>query len=224
MGVGVGISFFGPLHKKEVLKINCEDVRYVEEKNQYDVATAFVRKTRAQTIPFELPEYMTTGMSTYLGEIPKKKECLLKNFSAKSKTHIQNMGKCSLHSWPTQVMEMLELDAAGYSSTCWHRSGATSMASSGAGIINLKCAGGWKSSTVAEGYIAESVQMKSLQVDAFAGKLEAKKNVVVAAVKGDDDEKPSTPPASVLAPVMPVSVVINNYGYLKSPNGKGEGK
>eukprot|EP00957_Ditylum_brightwellii_P155798 11860903-Ditylum_brightwellii.AAC.1 len=59
MGVGVGISFFGLLHKKEVLKINCEDVRYVKEKNHYDVATAFLRKTGAQIISFELPEYMT---------------------------------------------------------------------------------------------------------------------------------------------------------------------
>eukprot|EP00957_Ditylum_brightwellii_P189307 14409091-Ditylum_brightwellii.AAC.2 len=73
--------------------------------------------------------------------------------------------------------------------------------------------------------------MKSLQVNALAGKPEAMKkrtgepHVVVAAAKGDNDEKPSAlPPASVPALVMPVSVVINNYGYLKSPNGKGEGK
>eukprot|EP00957_Ditylum_brightwellii_P057037 4323090-Ditylum_brightwellii.AAC.1 len=64
------------------------------------------------------------------------------------------------------------------------------MADSGASIINLKRAGGWKSSTVAEGYVAESAQMKRLQVDALAGKLGAKKkkpsepHVVVAAAKG----------------------------------------
>eukprot|EP00957_Ditylum_brightwellii_P149139 11357442-Ditylum_brightwellii.AAC.1 len=85
------------------------------------------------------------------------------------------MGKRVLHTWPTQATEMLELDATGYSGTCWRRSGATAMANSGAGIINLKCAGGWKSSTVAEGYVAESAQMKSIQVDALAGKPEAKK-------------------------------------------------
>eukprot|EP00957_Ditylum_brightwellii_P106509 8126246-Ditylum_brightwellii.AAC.1 len=73
------------------------------------------------------------------------------------------MGKRALHTWPTQAAEMLELDAAGYSGTCWRRSRATAMANSGAGIINLKRAGGWKSSTVAEGYVAESAQMKSLQ-------------------------------------------------------------
>eukprot|EP00957_Ditylum_brightwellii_P105808 8069111-Ditylum_brightwellii.AAC.1 len=62
---------------------------------------------------------MKTGMSTYLGEIPKKKGRLLKNCNAKSKTSIQNMGECVLHTWSTQAAEMLELDAAGYSSTCW---------------------------------------------------------------------------------------------------------
>eukprot|EP00957_Ditylum_brightwellii_P174127 13257593-Ditylum_brightwellii.AAC.1 len=73
--------------------------------------------------------------------------------------------------------------------------------------------------------------MKSLQVDVLAGKPAAKKKktgesyVVVVAAKGDDDKKPSAlPPASVPAPVTPVSVVTNNYGYFKSPNGKGEGK
>eukprot|EP00957_Ditylum_brightwellii_P132299 10087920-Ditylum_brightwellii.AAC.1 len=62
---------------------------------------------------------MTAGMSTYLGKIPKKKGRLLKNYNAKSKTRIQNMGKRALHTWPTQAAEMLELDAAGYSGTCW---------------------------------------------------------------------------------------------------------
>eukprot|EP00957_Ditylum_brightwellii_P189306 14409091-Ditylum_brightwellii.AAC.1 len=138
---GKGNLLFGLLQKKEVLKINCEDVRFVEEKNQYDIATAFVRKTGAQTVSFELPEHMTTGMSTYLDEILKKKGRLLKKFNAKSKTCIQNVGKHLLHSWPTQATEMLELNAAGYSGTCWHRSGATAMANSVAGIINLKRAG-----------------------------------------------------------------------------------
>eukprot|EP00957_Ditylum_brightwellii_P046535 3531539-Ditylum_brightwellii.AAC.1 len=99
------------------------------------------------------------------------------------------MGQRVLHTWPTQAVEVLELDAAGYSGTCWRRSGATAMADSGTGIINLKHAGMWKSSTVAEGYVAESAQMKRLQVDALAGKPAAKKkktdepHVVVAAAK-----------------------------------------
>eukprot|EP00957_Ditylum_brightwellii_P130832 9980107-Ditylum_brightwellii.AAC.1 len=75
---------------------------------------------------------MTAGMSTYLGKIPKKKGCLLKNYNANSKTHIQNMGEHGLHTWPTQDAEMLKLDTAGYSGTCWRRSGATAMADSGA--------------------------------------------------------------------------------------------
>eukprot|EP00957_Ditylum_brightwellii_P162562 12379082-Ditylum_brightwellii.AAC.2 len=70
------------------------------------------------------------------------------------------------------------------------------MADSGAGIINLKRAGVWKSSTVGQGYITESAQMKSIQVAALKGKPDAKKkktgepDVVVAAAKGDDDEPP----------------------------------
>eukprot|EP00957_Ditylum_brightwellii_P119648 9128727-Ditylum_brightwellii.AAC.1 len=85
------------------------------------------------------------------------------------------MGKCTLLTWPTQAAEMLELNTSGYSGTCWCRSGATTMADSGAGIINLKPTGGCTSSTVVEGYITESAQMKSLQVAALAGKPDAKK-------------------------------------------------
>eukprot|EP00957_Ditylum_brightwellii_P076191 5791556-Ditylum_brightwellii.AAC.1 len=68
-------------------------------------------------------------------------------FNAKGKTCIQNMGERTLLTWPTQAVEMLEFDASRYSGTCWRRSRATAMADSGAGIINLKRAGGWKSST-----------------------------------------------------------------------------
>eukprot|EP00957_Ditylum_brightwellii_P040288 3048718-Ditylum_brightwellii.AAC.1 len=85
---------------------------------------------------------MTEGMVIYLNEIPKKKGHLLKKINAKSGTSIQNMGKHVLLGWPTLAAEMLELNTSGYSGTCWHRCGATAMADSGAGIINLKHAGG----------------------------------------------------------------------------------
>ncbi len=71
MGVGVGVSFFGLLRKREVLMINCEDVAL--KGGKYDVSTTFCCKTGAQTVSFDLPEYMTSGMTAYLSKNPKKK-------------------------------------------------------------------------------------------------------------------------------------------------------
>eukprot|EP00957_Ditylum_brightwellii_P200546 15288983-Ditylum_brightwellii.AAC.1 len=65
------------------------------------------------------------------------------------------MGGNTLNDWPKTAALICDMDPDGFTSMCWRRSGATELANGGAGLINLKCAGGWKSSTVAEGYIAQ---------------------------------------------------------------------
>lgn len=51
-------------------------------------------------------------------------------------------------------------EAKKYTAHCWRRTGATFIAESGSSLQQLKIAGGWKSSTIAEQYIDKSLRMK----------------------------------------------------------------
>lgn len=47
-----------------------------------------------------------------------------------------------------------------YTGHCYRRTSASLLADSGADILTLKRHGGWKSSTVAEGYVEDSITNK----------------------------------------------------------------
>lgn len=78
-------------------------------------------------------------------------------------------GKCStqvvgLHSVgkaPSKIASYLKLENPGeFTGHCFRRSSATLLVEGGGDIINLKRHGGWKSSTVAEGYLEDSIKNK----------------------------------------------------------------
>eukprot|EP00957_Ditylum_brightwellii_P028816 2176830-Ditylum_brightwellii.AAC.1 len=59
--------------------------------------------------------------------------------------------------------KMIKIDPAGFTGITWHRSGTTAMADNGESVINLKCARGWQSNKVVQGYIAQSKHIKTAQ-------------------------------------------------------------
>jgi hypothetical protein len=61
-------------------------------------------------------------------------------------------------------------EAKHYTSHCFRRTGAGMLAESGATILMLK-PGGWKSSTAAEGYVENSLNMKRKVANLFAREL-----------------------------------------------------
>eukprot|EP00957_Ditylum_brightwellii_P149764 11405356-Ditylum_brightwellii.AAC.1 len=77
-----------------------------------------------------------------------------------NRQRLQNMGKSVLSKLPKLVAEILSLNKKGFTGTAWCRSRATALADGCAGVTNLKYAGGWKSNTVAEGYVAKRPAMK----------------------------------------------------------------
>eukprot|EP00957_Ditylum_brightwellii_P100818 7684353-Ditylum_brightwellii.AAC.1 len=99
MGVGISTSYFGLLHKKEILL----------------------------NFSFNLLAYMTGGLTMYLGELQEPTGCFLKNMHKGAK-RIQNMGKSVLTKWPKMAAKMIKVDRTGFTGTCWHRSGTTVMA------------------------------------------------------------------------------------------------
>eukprot|EP00957_Ditylum_brightwellii_P109958 8387233-Ditylum_brightwellii.AAC.1 len=103
---------------------------------------------------------------------------------------------------------MLNLNVDDFTAKCWCMSGATAMADSGASITNLKRAGGWKSTKVAKGYVAESAKMKSNQVAALADKQTAVANDANTTVEA---ENVAVMPEKAAGWAVNGMVVINNY-------------
>ncbi|XP_023312630.1 uncharacterized protein LOC111692753, partial [Anoplophora glabripennis] len=50
---------------------------------------------------------------------------------------------------------------SSYTGHCLRRTSATALANAGATMTNLKRHGGWKSSTVAEGYLEDSIELRN---------------------------------------------------------------
>ena len=63
-----------------------------------------------------------------------------------------------------RVEQILKLPVGSLTTHSFRRSGATSLANGGATLIQLKRAGRWASSTVAEGYIEHCLPEKRKQV------------------------------------------------------------
>lgn len=82
-------------------------------------------------------------------------------FYKQGKCTKQPVGINTFGSMPCKVAEYLNLpNASEYTGHCLRRSSATMLVEGGGNITNLKRHGGWKSSSVAEGYIADSMKSK----------------------------------------------------------------
>lgn len=80
----------------------------------------------------------------------------------KGKCVNQVVGINKLGAMPSIVAKFLNLpDANQYTGHCFRRTSATLLADSGANITEVKRHGGWKSTTVAESYIEDSIQQKN---------------------------------------------------------------
>eukprot|EP00957_Ditylum_brightwellii_P072682 5523963-Ditylum_brightwellii.AAC.1 len=127
MGVGIGVSYFGLLHKKEILLVNVEDVMFNMEKNLYLVSSVMRQEICTQNFSFDLPAYTAGGLTMYLGELQDPTGRFLKNVHKGAK-HNQNMGKSVLAKWPKMAAELIKVDPKGFTGTCWRSSGTTTMA------------------------------------------------------------------------------------------------
>lgn len=74
----------------------------------------------------------------------------------------QVIGKNKISDMPKKIACFLNLpNPEQYTGHCFRRTSATILADSGADLTSIKRLGGWKSSTVAEGYIENSIQNKA---------------------------------------------------------------
>lgn len=79
------------------------------------------------------------------------------------KCHNQNIGKNKVGSTPTTIASYLELEnPSKYTGHCFRRTSATLLSNSGANMALVKQLGGWRSDSVASGYIADSIRSRDI--------------------------------------------------------------
>lgn len=73
----------------------------------------------------------------------------------------QVVGKGAIGKWPSKIATYLKLEEPNdYTGHAFRRTSATFLVNKGVDVLGLKRHGGWRSSTVAEGYVEDSLQNK----------------------------------------------------------------
>lgn len=73
----------------------------------------------------------------------------------------QVVGRNTIGSWPSKIAKCLNLaEPQLYTGHAFRRSSATFLANKGVDVLGLKRHGGWRSSSVAEGYVEDSIHNK----------------------------------------------------------------
>ncbi|KAJ8914730.1 hypothetical protein NQ315_017440 [Exocentrus adspersus] len=100
------------------------------------------------------------------------------------KCGLQPVGINTFGNLPKKIAHFLKLPNAGlYTSHCFRirRSSTTLLADSGADILKIKQHGGWKSNTVAEGYIENSIENKQRIASRSLGETSSMENTQINA-------------------------------------------
>jgi Phage integrase family len=92
-------------------------------------------------------------------------------FYKAGKCSIQPVGIHTLGKIPQEIAKFLNLqNPESFTGHCFRRSSASMLADAGADILTLKRHGGWKSTTVAEGYVEDSISNKVRICEKIMGK------------------------------------------------------
>lgn len=149
----------GACRKDELLKMTIDDV---EDKGSVLIVKVPDTKTYNQrTFVVDNKDFLALYRK-YVALRPNKSTTrrLFLNYK-NGRCTCQVVGTNTIGKIPTKIAEYLKLpDAKCFTGHCFRRSSATLLAESGADLVSLKRHGGWRSSTVAEGYIEDSVNSK----------------------------------------------------------------
>lgn len=152
-----GIS--GACRRDELVKMAVENVNDKGSVLIINIPASKTDKPRVFTITN--PEYIEV-YRRYVALRPLYSDTsrLFLNYQ-KGKCTSQAVGINKIGSAPCQIAKFLKLENPElYTGHCFRRSSATLLANTGADISMLKRHGGWKSGTVAEGYVEDSIENK----------------------------------------------------------------
>lgn len=152
-------GIYGACRRSELLNLTIDDI---EDKDSIIIVKIQDSKTHTQRT------FIISNL-TYI-KLYRKYYTLRPEFTTNRRFFIRYVnGKCvkqviginKIRNTPKEIATYLKLsEAESYTGHCFRRSSATLLADSGADFASLKRHGGWRSSTVAEGYIEESIEKK----------------------------------------------------------------
>ncbi len=155
------MGYFGGCRTQELLNMKLSDI---EDRDKVMVVSIPDSKTgipRKFTIVDEDEFIALTLLKFYMSLRPKGIGRFFLNYRQNRCTS-QPIGKNTFGKIPSKIASYLKLpDPSSFTGHCLRRTSATALADAGATMTNLKRHGGWKSSTVAEGYLADSIELKN---------------------------------------------------------------
>lgn len=166
-----------------------EELTYMEMENVKDQGEIFFVKIPMTKTKISREFVVTSGdiVGINLVEIVRKYIALRPNNTDHRRFFLgYRSGKCiklpvginTIGSMPKNIATFLKLpNAKDYTGHCFRRSSTSLLANSGADLLTVKRHGGWKSNTVAEGYIDSSVENKKQ----IAAKIVGERNMQMGA-------------------------------------------
>jgi integrase len=156
-------GIMGACRRHELHKLEIDDVNEFGS-TQGSAILVTIRDTKThQTRKFTVTGKYYDICKKYMNLRPQN--CATKNFFVNyinGKCTIQNVGINKFGNMGKEIATYLNLpNAQLYTGHCFRRSSATILVDAGGDITSLKRHGGWKSTTVAESYVDESIQNKT---------------------------------------------------------------
>ena len=168
--VVAALGLLGTLRKSELVAIDWHNV--ISEQD-HGITIQVTRKKTSSLLPtnFIIPEDATFGgvnivalIRQYIGcfQDADREGRFFRRLSKAMKATRNPMGVNNIGSVPCEIATFLQLEnPKQYTGHCLRKTSATLIADSGSSLATLQRAGGWRSQTVAEGYIAESLSSKN---------------------------------------------------------------
>lgn len=195
---------YGATRADELTKVHVSDIR--EEGN---IIIVKIPETKTNVVrTFTVEDQYAECIKKYMNLRPQKIDHnrFFINFQ-KGKCTVQPVGRNKFLNTPKQIAIFLNLDnPENYTGHSFRRTSATLLANSGADLLTLKRHGGWRSSSVVEGYIEESISNKRKISHQISNEISIKKHIsTTSSTIVQSDISPET---STSTSAQPLSIVM----------------
>lgn len=159
MKVAIIFGVFGACRREELCSLKLDEIEELENSLLIHIPDTKTNVQRSFCIPSNYVSYYRKYAALRSPSTPHRR------FFVKyvnNKCTIQPVGINTFGKMPADIATYLKLsDPKFFTGHCFRRSSASLLANSGADLTMIKRHGGWRSSTVAEGYIEDSIGNKN---------------------------------------------------------------
>lgn len=150
---------FGACRREELCNLSVDDIQEAKKTLVVQIPNSKTKISRTFCIVGKYIEYHQKYAALRPSTVNHRRYFL---FYLNNKCTVQPIGINTFGKMPTVIAEFLGLpDHKQYTGHCFRRTSASLLAESGAHITEIKKHGGWRSTSVAEGYIDESMSYKN---------------------------------------------------------------